>query len=234
MHSDNGTNFIGANCELMKSFKQMSKSRDVGSYMATSFINWHLIPPGAPHFGGIWESAVKATKFHLRRVLGETRLTYEEFATLLCEIEAQLNSRPLTVLYDDDVDNINVLTPGHFLIGQPLVQVAEPGLEHVQMNRISRWQLLTRLQQEFWHRWQREYLTTLQQRAKWYKEKQNLKPGAVVLVYEERAPPSCWQMGRVTDVHPGKDNLVRVATIKTSHGSIKRPVTKLCKLPTEG
>ncbi|XP_017489493.1 PREDICTED: uncharacterized protein LOC108377740 [Rhagoletis zephyria] len=86
MHSDNGTNFIGANRELMKSFKQMSKSRDVGSYMATSFINWHLIPPGAPHFGGIWESAVKATKFHLRRVLGETRLTYEEFATLLCEI----------------------------------------------------------------------------------------------------------------------------------------------------
>jgi len=59
---------------------------------------------------------VKAIKHHLRRVLGEATLTYEEMATLLAQVEACLNSRPLQALTDDP-DDLTALTPGHFLIG---------------------------------------------------------------------------------------------------------------------
>jgi len=61
-------------------------------------VQWHFIPPAAPHFGGLWEAGVKSFKFHLRRVIGPRTLSKAEFTTLLCQIEACLNSRPITRL----------------------------------------------------------------------------------------------------------------------------------------
>ena len=72
-----------------------------------------------PHFGGLWEAAVKSFKVHLRRVIGEARLTYDELTTKLAQVEACLNSTPLTPL-PDQADALEVLTSGHFLIGKPL------------------------------------------------------------------------------------------------------------------
>ncbi|GFX39978.1 integrase catalytic domain-containing protein [Trichonephila clavipes] len=70
---------------------------------------------GAPHMGGLWEAGIKSTKYHLKRVVGETKLTYEEFETFLTQIEACLNSRPLTPISNDSNDQ-STLTPGHFII----------------------------------------------------------------------------------------------------------------------
>ena len=73
-------------------------------------VNWHFNPPAAPNFGGIWEAAVKSTKHHLKRVMGEQLFTFNQFNTLLKQIEAFLNSRPLLPL-NDDITDLQILTP---------------------------------------------------------------------------------------------------------------------------
>ncbi|KOC58844.1 hypothetical protein WH47_01706 [Habropoda laboriosa] len=88
--------------------------------------------------------------------------------TLLTQIEACLNSRPLCPLSDDPTD-LSPLTPGHFLIGESLTAFPEPDLGHVKENRLTRYQHLQKMLQHFWHRWQAEYLHQLQQRNKWRK-----------------------------------------------------------------
>uniref|UniRef100_A0ABD2WKH1 Integrase catalytic domain-containing protein n=1 Tax=Trichogramma kaykai TaxID=54128 RepID=A0ABD2WKH1_9HYME len=84
--------------------------------MGQQGIEWHFTPPYAPNFGGLWEATVKSCKGHLKRVIGENFLTYEELITLVIQIEGCLNSRPLGYLSSNEEDPI-ALTPGHFLIG---------------------------------------------------------------------------------------------------------------------
>jgi len=94
---------------------QMTRVQD---FLTTEGNDWRFIPPHGPHFGGLWEAAVKSMKYHLRRTLGAQLATYEELNTLLVEIEACLNSRPLCALPNDP--HTSYLSPGHFLIGEPL------------------------------------------------------------------------------------------------------------------
>ncbi|XP_076686078.1 uncharacterized protein LOC143378149, partial [Andrena cerasifolii] len=116
IHSDRGTNFVGAARELRDNLEPLRSTSEVmQAHLLGDGITWRFNPPAAPHFGGIWEAAVKATKHHLRRVVGDQHLTYEEMTTLLAQIEACLNSRPLQPLSDDPGD-VTALTPGHFLI----------------------------------------------------------------------------------------------------------------------
>ena len=93
--------------------------------LAQNGTSWHFNPPGAPHFGGIWESAVRSVKYQLKRVVGETILTFEEFSTRLCQVEACLNSRTLTPLTEYTSDFL-VLIPAHFLIGESSFLISEP------------------------------------------------------------------------------------------------------------
>ncbi|XP_022160656.1 uncharacterized protein LOC111026815 [Myzus persicae] len=194
--------------------------------------NWHFNPPAAPHFGGLWEAAIKSIKFHLKLVIGTQILTYEEFQTVVTRVEGVLNSRPLTPASTDPHD-LDALTPGHFLIGQPLSSIPEKDVTSVPLNRLTRWQLLRQLHQSFWKRWQREYLTTLQARQKWTKVSDNLAVGDVVIIDAPNQPPYVWRMGRVIAVHPGPDQIVRVVTLKTQDGEMQRPVVKLVKLPVD-
>ncbi len=97
MFSDNATNFIGARNDLLK-LKEILAEKDqesLAQYATARGMNWVMIPPRAPNFGGLWEAGVKSAKHHLRRVMGNTTLTMEEFTTLLTQIEAILNSRPI-------------------------------------------------------------------------------------------------------------------------------------------
>lgn len=182
--------------------------------------------------GGIWEAGVKSVKFHLYRVMGTTRLTFEEMTTTMCQIEACLNSRPLTAISSDPSD-LTALTPGHFLIGNSLTALAEPNLMDVPDNRVTRWQLVQRITQQFWNRWSGEFVARLQQRPKWHKANKNIEINALVLIKDERLPPLKWKLGRVTHLHPGPDGLVRVVTLKTADGEIQRPVVKVCLLPID-
>ncbi|KMQ86939.1 bel12-ag transposon polyprotein [Lasius niger] len=199
--------------------------------LADDGIQWKFNPPAAPHFGGLWEAAVKALKHHLRRVIGETRLTYEEMATFLAEVESCLNSRPLQALSDDPED-LSALTPGHFLIGGALNALPEPSLLDVPANRLSRWQLLQQMRDHLWQRWSREYVQGLAPRPKWWATPGNLKDGQLCLVKTETTPPCRWPLARIIRLHPGEDGHIRVVDVRTSGGELTRPVVKIVPLPS--
>lgn len=226
--SDCGTNFKGANRELQRLFAEPAAQE---AYSGAIACQWHFNPPASPHFGGLWEAAVKSCKYHLKRVIGNQMLTFEEMATLVSRIEAILNSRPITPQSSSPHD-LNPLTPGHFLVGGPIVTIPEPDLTPIPINRLRRWQLLTLFHQSFWNRWTSEYLTSLQNRAKWIRPTINIAVGDLVILRFPNLPPTIWKLGRVELVHPGDDGVVRVVTVRTTDGTYKRPVVKLIALPT--
>jgi len=61
--------------------------------------------------------------------------------------------------------------------------------------------------------------------------KDPLKVNDLVLIIEDGIPPLNWLLARVTELHPGKDGIARVATVKTAGSHFRRPVVKLAKLP---
>jgi hypothetical protein len=132
-------------------------------------------------------------KYHLRRTLGSHIATYEELCTLLTEIEACLNSRPLCALSDDPFYP-TYLSPGHFLIGEPLSQLPFAHYTNVKCNRLSRWQAYHQQLQQFWQKWSTDYFQSPQQRQSWQLTSLNLQPGDMVLSATRRhGPPSSRQ-----------------------------------------
>ncbi|KYN50081.1 Pro-Pol polyprotein, partial [Cyphomyrmex costatus] len=237
IHSDNGSNFKGASRELQEFFKLIrtaSHQETIHNYCMKQAIQWHFIPPYSPHMGGIWEAGIKSVKTHLRKILGEALLSFEEMYTILTQIEAVLNSRPLTPLSTDPTD-LQALTPGHFLIGAPLNAIPQCSLTEMPNNRLNRFQYLTKLVQSFWSRWSREYLSTLQKRIKWNREDQvsTIKNGMMVILQEDNLPSMQWPLGRIVECHPGHDKHIRIVNVKTAKGVLSRPVTRLCILPIE-
>ncbi|XP_044262789.1 uncharacterized protein LOC123010153 [Tribolium madens] len=203
--SDNGTNFVGANRELCRLMRFAVNSQS---------IQWSFNPPSAPHFGGLWESGIKSVKTHIDRVVGSQVLMFEQLYTLVVQTEALLNSRPLCPL-NNDPNNLRSLTPGHFLTLEPLTAPPNPDLSHLKISNLSRWQLVQRMQQEFWKRWHNEYLHTLYQRRKWAVAPLSLVDiGSLVLLKDELSPPLQWKMGRIESIHSGPDGHVHVATIQ--------------------
>lgn len=233
-YSDNGKTFVGANKQL-KELEDLfaEENSNLMQYMTNNNTKWHFIPPRAPHFGGLWEAAVKSAKTHLKKMVANANLRHDEFCTLVVQIESILNSRPLTTMSSDAKD-ANPLTPYHFLIGSHLKPILEPSLEPLKINTLSRWQYIEKIKQGFWKRWYSEYLNKLQVRTKWAKNHEvSIKSGQLVLVKEDNVPPTQWPCARVVKTFPGKDGVIRVALIKTVSGEFKRPVVKLCVLPID-
>lgn len=230
VYSDNGTNFRGAERELWKAYRVVIRDSNLRARVASDGVSWIFSPPGAPHFGGLWEAGVKSFKHHLRRMIGASTPTIEEFNTLLCKIEACLNSRPIAPL-NDDPECYDSLTPGHFLIGTSLKSVPMPSVLDCEDNRLSRWKLVSKITEQFWRAWSLDYLHSLQRRVKWSSRQSNVKLGELVLVKNPNLPPSKWELGRVLACFEGKDNLVRVVRVKTAQTELTRPITQLCRLP---
>lgn len=163
-------------------------------------------------------------------MLGNCNLTFEELSTLLVQVEAILNSRPLTPL-SSDIDDFTPLTPGHFLIGRPLTSLPQPEYKNHNISRLTRFQRIEQIRQHFWARWSKEFVAELQQRVKWRSCKDSLKLDSLVVVKDDNLPPLKWRLGRVVAVHPGTDGIVRVADIKTASGVIRRAFNRICPLP---
>ncbi|GFX52373.1 zinc finger BED domain-containing protein 5 [Trichonephila clavipes] len=129
-----------------------------------------------------------------------------------------LNSRPLVPL-SSDLDDLNVLTPSHFLIGRSITSIVEPDLTDLNENRLDNWQKITKIIQLIWKRWSVDYLNSLQQRNKWHFEKKNAKIGDMVIIKEDNLPSCQWSLGRINNIYPGKDSKVRVVEVKTTRAS---------------
>lgn len=154
VYSDNGTNYVGASNKIKEVFELISnieKNEKFSRFCIDNKIEWLFIPSKSPHQGGIWKSAIKSAKFHAHRIIGNYHLTFEELSTNFSQIEAVLNSRPLTELSPDPSD-FTPLTPGHFLIGAPLTALPELDIQEVSDNRLPKYKLIQKMYQHFWSR----------------------------------------------------------------------------------
>lgn len=127
IHSDCGTNLVGAARQLEKEFEKTIRKNEryIAEQLGNYGVQWKFIPPSSPHFGGLWEAGMKSTKYHLKRILGNSVLTFKEMSTTLAQIEGYLNSRPLCPMTSDPTD-LTALTPAHFLVGDTIASIAKP------------------------------------------------------------------------------------------------------------
>ncbi|XP_051864344.1 uncharacterized protein LOC127566357 [Drosophila albomicans] len=164
MYSDNGKTFVGADKVISNDFLEATRECIIAQHAHKS-LSWHFNPPGAPLMGGLWEAGVKSFKALFYKATSTSKYTFEELSTLLAKIEACLNSRPISPMSEDPSDLL-ALTPGHFLIGGPLISVLEPPINQPATSILNRWQRLKALHQQFCFRWKDEYLKELHKRTK--------------------------------------------------------------------
>ena len=229
-----GVDFAGPlyHREIYEIFNKKDSKEKVFKYFAEEKINWNFIPQYAPHQESLWEAAVKSAKLHLKRVTKDTNLRFEELETLICQIEAILNSRPITSISADPND-LQPLTPGHFLIGDSLTSYPESSIENIPSNRLTRWKHIEQLRQHFWRRWTHEYLHQCQQRSKWVLIEKPLKVVQIVTLKDDNLPLLAWSLGRIEGLNAGEDGLVRSVLLRTVDGLYTRPITKICLLPID-
>lgn len=190
LHSDNATNFVGA-AKFLQSERQIFSNK-VKTVLANKGTTWHFASPLSPHFNGLAEAAIRSVKYHIRRVIGETTLTFEEFTTVLAKIEACMIN---------NIEDLDVLTPGHFLIGEPITTIPQKDMEQCKITALTRWELTHQIVQRIWKRWSTEYLHTRQQRRKWQQPGDNVRIGDMVLIMEDNMPPAKWAHGRVVEAY---------------------------------
>ena len=154
------------------------------------------------------------------------RLDNESLATLFCEVEVVLNSRPITKI-SSDANDVDAITPNHLLLLIPGHDAPCGVLSKDDNYARRRWRQIQFLADMFWTRWSKEYLLSLQEHQKWIQPKSNVSVGDVVLVINN-SPRSSWAPGRVVSVINDKKGFVRVVQVKTKTNVLCRPIHKLC------
>jgi hypothetical protein len=232
--SDNAKTFKKAAKDLTYIWNILNDENSL-SYFAYHKVTWKFIVERAPWWGGFWERLVRTVKAPLKRTLRNAKLSMEEFQTVLCEVEAMVNSRPITTVYND-INDAEPLSPSHFLCGKRLTispdipfEFQKEEMTKSNMNR--RLRHIESLQNQLWKQWNREYLSELNIYAS--KRRQNsvekVKVGEVVLIDDDR-PRQHWKMGIINEVYLSKDGRIRSALIKTSNTELRRPIQRLYPL----
>lgn len=210
--SDNAKTFKAS----AKVIKRLYDNEEVRAHLESNRIDWKFILERAPWWGGFYERMVGTAKRCLRKVLGNAKLNADELLTVLTEVEATLNSRPLTYEYDEV--GAEMLTPSHLIYGRRLLSLPEEARndeEESETGILRRFRYLARLRIHFWNRWRKEYLTDLREHHRGKKEgRSDVSEGEVVLVHEDNVKRSNWKMGKVLELIAGKDGEVRGAKLK--------------------
>ena len=175
--------------------------------------------------GGLWKPGVKSFKQHFKKVAYPFKYSFEEFSTLLSNIEACFNSRPICTISEDPAD-FTALTPGHFPNSCPLLAPAIPEVQDPPLLLLNRWQRLKALHERFCSRWKREYLHELHKRYKWNTPSDNIQVGMIMVIHEDNLPRTEWRLGRIQTVILGPDGLAQVADILPARGVIRRQVSR--------
>ena len=228
LRSDNGTNFVGAERELKTTIAQWNQAQ-VYDVLLQKGIKWTFNPPAGSHHGGVWERLIRSVRKVLNSTLKVQRLDEEGLHTVLCEVEAIINSRPITKASTDPND-LEALTPNHLLLlkNQPSLPPGE--FQAADLYAQRRWRQVQYISDLFWKRWTKEYLPLLQERQRWTGVQRNLVAGDLVLLMDSTAPRNSWIMGRVLQTFPDRKGFVRQIRIKTRTSCLDRPISKVCLL----
>ncbi|XP_054721262.1 uncharacterized protein LOC129231039 [Uloborus diversus] len=223
VYSDNGSNFVKTRSALSR-----NDWNAIAAEAADQKIHWKLNPPSAAWWGGWWERLVRMVKQLLRRSLGRASLNYEELSTILCDCENILNSRPITYV-SEDVKDPQPLTPLMFL--QELPSSGVPDLDEVDSKELGRRaRYRQRLRRDVRNRFRKEYLGQLRQFALKKRKSDPVKIGDIVLLEDMTRKRINWPLAKVVEIFPGKDDIVRLAKVKTENGMLLRPVQRLYPL----
>ncbi|KAI4881114.1 hypothetical protein NFI96_016565, partial [Prochilodus magdalenae] len=234
LRSDRGTNFVGASAELSM---RPDDPKQVGTlkYLHDNGCTWEFNPPHASHMGGVWERMIGVARRILDSMLllrKQRDLTHEVLCTLMAEVCAIINARPLVPISADPSLPV-LLTPAMLITQKPGVS-APAGIFTEKDLFKCQWKQVQALANEFWTRWRNEYLHTLQSRRKWCTVTRDLQVGDVVLLKETQSPRNEWPMGLITAAFPSRDGKIRKAEIKTaSQGKVKtflRPIADVILL----
>ena len=228
LRSDNGTNFRGAEHELKTSIEQWNQAQ-INDVLLQKGIKWTFNPPAGSHHGGSWERLIRSVRKVLNSTLNVQSLDEEGLHTVLCEVEAIINGRPITKASMDPHD-LEALTPNHLLLLKALPSLPPGVFQEADMYARRRWKQVQYMSDLFWKRWVKEYLPQLQERQRWSGVKRNLVPGDLVLIVDSTAPRNSWVMGRVLQTFPDRRGFVRQVRIKTKSSCLNRPITKVCLL----
>lgn len=212
IYSDNARTFKSASATLQ-------------ARLGKEVVCWKTICPLSPNWGGWWERLVRSVKSALKKSLGKDSISKKELDTLLPEIEACVNSRPL--MYISQLGH--VLTPSHFLIGRgtPLTSSELENFENV-VKLSERYEFEETLTESFWEVWKNEYLRNLPPvTAKNSKTNCSLEVGSLVLIRDQNKPRMQWALGRVEKLYKGIDEKIRAVQLRTQKGLLVRSIQHL-------
>ena len=200
-------------------------------YIEDNRITWLFYLEKSPWWGGFIERMVQSVKSILRKILYRSFLSYDEMSTLLKQIEAVVNSRPITHMFDEIEDP---LTPAHLLIGKRLTQLPTSTTIVNDMENINEYR--QRILKLFIDRWRHEYLAELQD----YHISQQKSKGVdiepkigEIVIMKENSPRSTWKLAKVENIYRGRDDKVRSVEIKKPNGNLARRPPQLL-IPLEG
>lgn len=226
--SDNGTNFVGGDKELRAAYESMIPQ--LREQLAEQQITFRFIPPGAPHFGGVWEREVKSVKQALKVVLKDLTVTETVLRTVLIEVEGILNAKPLGYV-SSDVSDLDPITPNILLMGRHDSSLPQVFYDSSNVLGTRRWKHSQILADHFWSRFIHYYLPNLQERQKWRKDGGEIGLDQVVLIVDPQLPRACWPVGKVTNTFPGLDGRTRSVEVQVRNRTYVRPVSRLVPLP---
>ena len=220
---------------MQKIWMKSTQNIEVQTYISDHGIRWKYVIEYAPWKGGFYERLVGLTKRALRKSLGKCCTTSVDLRTLLAEIEAILNSRPL-VHVGDDINSCETITPAHFIsinykTGTPRIGIdIDPG-EGVSKVLIENWKKGQIRLKEFWDIWLSYYLPALRERhtleMKRIKGEIRRIPniGEVVIIKEENLPRGTWKLAKIQSlIKGGIDGIERAANLISSSGrTFRRP-----------
>ena len=213
LRSDQGTNFIGAKRELHEALQSMDQNKISAELLKENWMTFKMNPPSASHAGGVWERQIRTIRSVLSALLEKSAssLDGESFHTLICETEAIVNSRLLTVDNLSDPESLSPLTPNHILTMKTKPVLPPPGIfQREDLYLRKRWRRVQHLSCEFWTRWKKEFLHSLQERSKRTKPRCNVQFGDVVIVKDNNRARNRWSLAQVIETYPNKDDgLVR-------------------------
>ncbi|KAK3726566.1 hypothetical protein QZH41_001952, partial [Actinostola sp. cb2023] len=214
LRSDRGTNFVGAKKELQEAVKQLDQTK-IQEFLLKRNCDWfkfEMNVPSSSHMGGSWERQIRTVRSVLSALLEENgrQLDDESLRTLMCETESVVNSRPLSVENLNSPNGPEPLTPNHLLTSKTQVVLPPPSeFQRADLYSRRRWRRVQHLINEFWSRWKKEFILSLQQRQKWIRPRRNLQVNDIVLIKDGNAPRNQWPMARVEDTTLDSDGLVR-------------------------